>query len=209
MHVTSLPSRRADAGFTLIELLVSITILGLIAFPLANTVIGVMLNMDSSSARMSASHSAQMSTTYFAQDVETVGVRDYTANNAPTKTSILLSGNAGSTCGASGTAALVRFLSDSHDTSTSPATLRSAVVSWAVVSTPGDSQLVRTRCVDGSTLAQITVAHNLSLSPAPTLTCSSTCNASAVPQSVTLAFTVAPPEADPYAVTLIGGRRQT
>jgi prepilin-type N-terminal cleavage/methylation domain-containing protein len=206
MFIKQSRTRQADEGFTLIELLISITILGLIAFPLANTVIGILDNIDSSSARMAGSHSAQISATYFAQDVQTVGIRDYTAANAPTMTSVLRSGDSGPTCGPGGGTALVRFLSDTYDTSV-PAGRHSTVVSWTVVSASGDNQLVRARCIDGSQVAQITIARNLF--GAPTVVCSSTCNGTTIPQTVTLSFTVQPPKAAAYAVSLTGDRRQT
>lgn len=215
MHVIRNPPRATDAGFTLIELLISITILALVMAPLSNAIIGVLKNADATSARLVASHSAQISATYFAQDVQTMGVHDYSAVNAPIKTSVLLSGDAGSTCGPGGTASTVRFLSDTYDNAAPPA-LHSTVVSWALVAAAGDNQLIRTRCIDGSVASQTMVAHYLS--GPPTVACSSSCNAgyssptpAVVPQTVTISFTVAAPKAAPptYAVSLTGDRRQT
>lgn len=196
-----------DRGFTLPEMLIAIVILGIIAVPLSNTLITLFRNMDSSTARMAASSSAQISATYFAQDVETVGKRDYTAPNAPLVGSVLLSGTAGATCGTGGTSALIRFLSDSHTASGSTAPLSSVVVSWALQTVGTDTQLVRTRCVEGAVVSTATVAHYVT--GVPSVSCSSSCSAATVPRSATLSFTVTPPLADAYAVSLTGSRRQS
>ncbi|SDP25426.1 prepilin-type N-terminal cleavage/methylation domain-containing protein [Nakamurella panacisegetis] len=205
--MTARRSAATDDGFTLIELLVSVAILGLILLPVSNAFIGVLRNVDATSARMVASHSAQLSATYFAQDVAGVGVHDYTASGAPMATSVLTSGDAGSTCGDGGTGATVRFLSDAYDNTVSPPALHRAVVSWAVVTVAGDNQMVRSRCVDGSLVSQLTLAQNVVGSPA--VTCSSTCDALPLPQTVRLSFSVAPPSAALYAISLTGDRRQT
>lgn len=208
MHLTRRRRPAGDAGFTLPELLIAVVILAIIAVPLGNAVIGVLRNLDAGTARMTGSVSAQISATYFAQDVETVGRRDYTAPNAPLVPSVLLAGTAGATCGASGTSAVVRFLSDRHDTATTTTTLKDVVVAWSLRTSGTDIQLVRTRCENGTVLSDVTAAHHVS--GAPTVSCSSTCNsASPVPRDATLTFTVTPPSGDPYTVTLNGSRRQS
>ena len=42
--------KRTEHGFTLIELLVSIVIIGIIAIPLGNSAIGILKNVDATSA---------------------------------------------------------------------------------------------------------------------------------------------------------------
>jgi prepilin-type N-terminal cleavage/methylation domain-containing protein len=208
MHLTPLSqprrSARSDSGFTLIELLITIAILGVIAYPLSNAVIGLLKNMDAGNARLTASNSGQMGASYFAQDVETLGAHDYESANAPHKASVLLAGVAGATCGTSGTSAVVRLLSDSHDANSA---VHSVVVSWAVVTSSAGSTLVRTRCVDGVKVAELPIADKLS--GTPTITCSSTCGSTTVPDTVTLTYTVAPAGTTAYTVSLTGVRRQT
>ncbi len=80
-----------DAGFTLVELLLSIVILAIVAAPLTAVVIGFLKNTDTTAARMSESHDAQISSAYFGQDVQSIGARDYsdsTKLDAPLKQSV-------------------------------------------------------------------------------------------------------------------------
>src|SRR5690349_3603139 len=124
--------RANDDGFTLVELLVAIVILAVITMPLAGAVIGVLRNQDATRDRLEVSHDGQLSASYFAQDVATVGLRDYTATpdatgNLAFKPSVQLGAayNAGGvTCGnASTPVAVVRLLSDDWNSSTTPATV--------------------------------------------------------------------------------------
>lgn len=210
--MTRAPAR--DAGFTLIELLLVVVILGLITLPLGNTLLGIIDNTDTTSQRLALSHDAQISTAYFSQDVADVGTRDYTQSSAPSKASIQLNAayNAGPTCGAPGTpAAVVRFLSDDYD-SASPPVLRIDVVAYVVKPVGTERQLHRIRCVGTSTpVSDVVVAHNLAAAGTPTVTCArpTLCTGSAVPQSVTMTFTVTASSAGSYVVTLSGQRRQT
>lgn len=206
--------RRHDGGFTLIELLLVVAILGLITVPLGNVVLGIIENTDATSQRLALSHDAQISTAYFAQDVAGVGMHNYAVSAAPLKASIQLNAayDSGPTCGAAGTPpALVRFLSDDYDSS-SPPVLREEVVAYVVETVGSERQLHRIRCVGNSSpVSDVVVAHNLDLSVTPAVTCAqpSTCTGAAVPQFVTLGFTVTNPAAGSYPVSLSGQRRQT
>jgi prepilin-type N-terminal cleavage/methylation domain-containing protein len=207
------PDRR-EAGFTLVELLVAIVILGIIAVPVANALIGALKNTGATADRLELSHDAQITGAYFAKDVASVGVRDYTATadaagNLPFKPSIQLNAAydaGGSPCGTAATPrALVRFLSDNWDNSGAAAVVTTDVVAYYLTST----ELHRIKCVRSATpQSDVVVAHNVD--PAtPAISCSSTCDAAAVPQHVTLSLTVAKPPSDPYPVTVNGQRRQT
>jgi prepilin-type N-terminal cleavage/methylation domain-containing protein len=206
-------SRRSDAGFTVVELLVVIVILGVIAVPIANVVIGAIRNTDTTSARLAVSHDAQQSAAFFAQDVAAVGLRDYSgqiANGAvPYSPSIQLGAayNAGGqVCGTAATpVSLVRLLSDDWDTTTPAATRRTAIVAYYLAGT----ELHRLRCLDSATpVSDAVVAHNVQPGT-PAVTCSSTCTGAAVPLWVKLTFTAVARNADPYPITLFGQRRQT
>jgi prepilin-type N-terminal cleavage/methylation domain-containing protein len=213
---------RTDAGFTLIELLLVIVLLGVITLPLANAVISVVTNVNSTSDRLTLSHDAQMSTAFFAQDVATVGMRDYTgqvgAGSVPFQPSIQLNAayNAGGqTCGTSATpVAVLRLLSDDWGSGASTVPQTDVVAYYLVVAGTID-ELHRMKCVGSPTpTSDVVIAHDVQ--PAsPAVTCSSTCTSSTLPQWVKLSFTVIAPSTnsnppiDTYPITLNGQRRQT
>lgn len=213
-----------DAGFTLIELLVVVAILGIVAIPLAGTIIGYLRNSDAASARMALSHDAQISAAYVARDVAAVGLRDLTAapgagGTIPFKSSIQLNASydaGGLVCGTSATpAAKIRLLGDDWDTSTSPATRGTRVVAYylapssRLAPTGTVSELHRLLCTGGGATTDVIVAHNVD--PATfSVACDTpaACDGTSVPQSVMFAFSVTLPSADPYPITLTGQRRQ-
>jgi len=199
---------KADNGLTLIEVLVTIVILGIITAALGRAVISYVKYSNATSDRLAQSHDAQVSAAYFAQDVASFGMRDYTANGTPMVSSIQVNAayNAGGkTCGTAATpVALVRFLSDDWDSASSPPVLGTDVVAYYLSGTA----LRRMKCVRSTTAASdVIVAHYVD--PATlSLTCVNGCGAADVPQ-VTLAFTVIKPAVAAYPVTLNGQRRQT
>ena len=205
-------SRRSDAGFTLIELLVVIVILGVVAAPIANAVIVSIRNTDATSARLAVSHDAQQSAAFFAQDVATTGLRDYSgqiANGAvPFSPSVQLNAAydaGGQVCGTAATpVSVLRLLSDDWDTSTPAATRRTAVVAYYLAGT----ELHRLRCLDSAPVSDSVVAHNVDPGT-PAVSCSSACTDKAVPLWVKFTFTAVAQNADPYPITLFGQRRQT
>jgi prepilin-type N-terminal cleavage/methylation domain-containing protein len=213
-----LPHRtdRTDAGYTLIELLVVAVILAVIALPLGNAVIVYFRNSDATSDQLALSHDAQISAAYVARDVAAVGLRDTTATGAggtiPFKASIQLDAayNAGGfSCGSATTpTAKIRLLSDDWDSTTTPATLRTQIVAYYLTASGSVSSLHRLRCAGGAS-TDVVIAHNVD--PATfTVTCASptSCDTTAVPQTVTLAFSVTRPSAAPYPISLTGHRRQ-
>ena len=207
--LTGKPAR--DAGFTLIELLLVIVILGVIVLPLSDAVIGVLRNESATRNRMMLSHDAQISTTFFAQDVAAMGARDYSGQVAngtvPFVPSVELNApynNNGHVCGTSATPiALVRLLSDDWDATATPPAQHTDVVAYYLLG----SDLHRLKCTASAT-TDFVVTHDVDPTT-PAVTCSSTCTSATVPQTVTLAFTVTAPQATPYHVTLTGQRRQT
>jgi prepilin-type N-terminal cleavage/methylation domain-containing protein len=209
--------RVVDSGFTLIELLITVAILAVIAVPVGNLIISMVRNERATSDRVALSHAAQISAAYFAHDVASVGVRDYTAattnGNLPFKTSIQLNAayNAGGVvCGTAATPpAIVRFLSDEWNTSTPTPTVSTAVVAYYVQ----DTELRRLEC-GPSPRPEAVLAHHVD----PTtlaLSCSSTCTATdasghaILPQQVRLSFAVTKPSVGAYQINLNGQRRQT
>jgi prepilin-type N-terminal cleavage/methylation domain-containing protein len=211
MHLTP---RRDDAGFTLVELLMAIVILGVISVPLAGLIIAGLRQSATAEARLQLSHDSQISATYFGQDVATVGIRDYAAAHGLTgvafKPSIQLDAAfdaGGHVCGTAATpTAKIRLLSEHWDNSAPTPTSGVDVVAYYLVPMGAVSELHRIKCA--GTTADIIVAHYVDPSTL-TVDCGGACDTAAVPQRVTLRFTVTTPKADPYEISLNGQRRQT
>ncbi|WP_030436755.1 prepilin-type N-terminal cleavage/methylation domain-containing protein [Actinoplanes subtropicus] len=210
-------SERDDAGFTLIELLLVVVITTAIVVPLAESLILYFKNTDATSARMTLSNDAQIGAAYLARDVAGLGLRDYTTTGAggtiPFKSSIQVDAAydaGGQVCGTSATpTAKIRLLGDDWDTTTSPATRTTRIVAYYLATVGTVNELHRLVCT-GSTTTDIVLTHDIDPSSPFVVSCSgpTTCNGTAVPQTVTLAFTVTTPGADPYPITLTGHRRQ-
>ena len=186
-----------DAGFTLIELLMSIVILGIISFPLASIVISYFHNTNATVARLAESHDAQITASYWAQDVASIGTHDWTQNlypfpltqsvqcvENPTGTCTSSPGvafNAGLyTCG-SGTPrnALVVFAWDDFSggstTPTPPPQIRVAyVLETATVLGLPQTQLHRVVCTAASSTptSDVVLAHYVNSASLPVVNCS-------------------------------------
>ncbi|HVK26257.1 MAG TPA: prepilin-type N-terminal cleavage/methylation domain-containing protein [Actinokineospora sp.] len=201
---------RDEAGFTLVELLMAIVILSVITIPLTSLIISGMRNTTTSSSRMELSHDAQISSTYFGHDVATVGIRDYAAaqgaGGVGFKASIQLDAayNAGGyTCGTATTpVARLRLLSDRWDNTGASPTMSVDVVAYYLAGT----ELHRIKCAGSVT--DIVVAHYVTPGSLA-VNCGGACDTAAVPQQVTLSFTVTKPNATTYSISLNGQRRQT
>jgi type II secretory pathway component PulJ len=200
---------------TLIEVLIVVTILGIIVAPLTGGIVAFLRNTDATTNRMAESHDAQITAAYFAQDVQSVGVRDWTAAPYPTKQSIELNVAAAGglyPCG-TGSNALVRFAWD--DPAVGPSSVRR--VSYVVQLASSERQLHRVACDGaGAVTSDVIVAHNVDAVTAPVITCKTAagttqaCDTATLPASVTLTLTLqTPANSSPYTVALVGQRRQT
>jgi prepilin-type N-terminal cleavage/methylation domain-containing protein len=206
---------RDTSGFTLVELLITMVVLGIIVGPLAGAMIVYLRNTGAVAQRLGESHDAQIAAAYFAQDVQSVGVRDWTAYPYPLKQSV--ERNVAATgglypCGAAGTpTALLRL---AWDDPTSATDRRTVVVSYVQQTVDGEQQLRRITCAGSAAPDVVVLVHNVDTATAVSVTCSTTCEGTAtvpVPATITLAFGVKDP-ADTGAalsVTLTGQRRQT
>jgi prepilin-type N-terminal cleavage/methylation domain-containing protein len=205
--------RRDDRGVTLIEVLVAISILTVIMVPLGNALISFFRNTDATSGRLSESHDAQIAAAYFAQDVQSLGRRDWGATGFALQQSIEV--NVGSADGpypcAPGTPnAAIRFLWDD--------TIAGVVrVSYVVQTVGTERQLRRITCIGSSAISSdLVLAHNLDPGAAvgPPV-CSTSCDGGvgvpAVPQWVKLTLTLKSPATTGagLTVTLVGQRRQS
>jgi prepilin-type N-terminal cleavage/methylation domain-containing protein len=209
------PWRRRDDGVTLVELLVTIAVLTIIIGPLTGALIVYLRNTDDVGRRLSESHDAQISAAYFAQDVQSIGVRDWTKPGFPLKQSIELdvaSGAGLNPCGDAGTPdAVVRFAWDDPQTASgAPQVVR---VAYVVQTVGAERQLRRITCA-GSSTTTLVLAHDLDPGPARPVevTCSTTCTAApAVPLSVTMTVSIKDPTSTgpALAIVLTGQRRQT
>jgi prepilin-type N-terminal cleavage/methylation domain-containing protein len=199
-------------GLTLIEVLVAIVVLGIIILPLGNAMIGFIRLSDQTTQHMTESHDAQIAAAYLAQDVQSLGVRDWAAYPYPYRQSVELNvaGTAGLyPCGDAGSQAVLRLAWDDPDTvSGPPRVIRAAYV----VSTVGSERhLDRLLCAGSATAVSDTViAHDLDPTM-PTVTCSTSCVATPVPATVSLSIAVRDPRdgGPAYTVVLTGQRRQT
>jgi prepilin-type N-terminal cleavage/methylation domain-containing protein len=201
-----------DRGLTLIELLVVIAILGIIVVPLANALINYFVHMNDTTDRLSVSRDSQIAATQFAQDVASMGRRDWATTDFPPLPSLYTGASGGVPCSISGQTVVVRLVSDLPQAAQGSAGVRSV----AYVLVPGSGGLQRLHrivCNSGSAapIADLVVAYNVDPANPPSLTCPTTaCTDGSVPQSVKLVLhLISPSTHDPLLVTLYGQRRQT
>ena len=204
---------RDDRGFTLVELLIAIVILAVIIVPLGNGLVAFFRNTDNTTGTLSESHDLQIAAAYFAQDVQSVGVRNWTFPFALTQS--VETGVAGGSgtypCGTDPALNLVIRLAwdDPTDAIHTPVKIR---VSYVVRTVGGELQLHRLLCGNGTaavTSDQILVHDLVTATPlCPTTTAQ--CTAPAVPEQMNLKLTIKNgATSGPLTVTLEGQRRQS
>jgi prepilin-type N-terminal cleavage/methylation domain-containing protein len=196
---------RDDRGLTLIEVLVAVTILSIIIVPLSDAMIGFVRNTDATTRRMIETHDLQIATAYFAQDIQSLGVRDWSSPTFALQQSI---DNPSYPCTGAGTSVISLAWDDLASVSAPPTVVR---VSYVVRDVGGEHQLRRLLCRGSATVeSDIVVVHNLVGSPARACTSPTTCTSASVPQRVTLTVTVKhPANTTSITLTLTGQRRQT
>lgn len=212
---------RDDRGLTLPEMLIAITILGIIIGPLTAAFIVYVRNADSTIARMSESHDVQIASAYFAEDVQSAGVRASASPYNPAA-SIFTTWTVSVACDGRRvingtpvpTTPIVRF---QWDDPLSPAVR--VQVSYVVANDPGGERQFRRITCRGNPLSlssEIVVAHNLDKNrtalQAAQVICAPNpvCNVTPVPRSVALTLWVRhPASGGAFSVTLTGQRRQS
>jgi prepilin-type N-terminal cleavage/methylation domain-containing protein len=207
---------RDDRGFTLIEMLVAVTLLGIIIVPLSMAMIVFFKNSSATTDRMAESHDVQIASAYFAQDVQSVGARDWTSSTLATMQSIDVSPFPGSfPCGSGGTE-LVRFRWDNPSVTPGVPPTDTRVTYVAQGGTGGtERQLHRRACVGATLTSDVVLVHNLDTTD-PTVTCADAagttqaCGSNPAPAKVTLTLRIrAPRNTDVLTMALVGQRRQT
>lgn len=210
--------KRDDRGVTLVEVLMAIVILSIIAAPLATGLWVFFRNSDETTRRLSDSHDAQLLANYFSQDVQSLGLRDWSAAGFPFRKSVEvnLNWNAGDLrCGGSTfSKAMIRL---SWDVVTSGGAATSQVIVAYMVKTSGtEKQLHRLVCVDDDVPdSDLIVVHNLDAAatlPVPTCNPSPCSAAPGIPQTITwTAVPIRSPgsQSGALVVTVSGQRRQT
>src|SRR4029077_18744192 len=119
--------------------------LAIIIVPLTDALIGFVRNTDATTRRMNESHDIQLASTYFARDIQNLGVRDW---NTPTPT-MALKQSIGSAfqCTGSGTAVFSLAYDDPTSVSGMPVVIR---VTYLVRDVNGEHQLRRVQCRSSS-----------------------------------------------------------
>jgi hypothetical protein len=204
-----------DAGMTLTETLITIIIMSVIILPLTNAAIDLIRVTDDTQKRLDESHDQQIPAAFFAQDVQSLGVHNWSAYPYPLEQSVEL--NAPSTSGlypcgdATVPNAVVRLAWDDPTASSgNPQVDRVAYVVEA--GDDGESQLHRLVCVGSATVtADTTLVHYLAASNPVSVNCSPGVCTDVVPQAVTMTLAIHETgNPDPTTiVTLSGVRRQT
>jgi prepilin-type N-terminal cleavage/methylation domain-containing protein len=205
--------RSDDRGLTLPELLVALAILAIIIIPLGDALIGFVRNTDATTRRMNESHDIQLASTYFARDIQKLGIHDW---SSPTLALLRSIGNPSYPCTGSGTAVLSLAWDDPTSISGAPTVIR---VTYLVRDVGGEHQLRRLLCRGSATVeSDVVVVHNLVGTPAapvcataigtPTSCAGAGVN---VPQRVSLTVDIRDPggSGTPTSLTLTGQRGQS
>ncbi len=138
--------RHDERGVTLPEVLVAVTILAIIIMPLSDAMIGFVRNTDATTRRMIESHDMQIATAYFAQDIQNLGVRDWSSPTLALQQSI---DNPSYPCtGAGGTSVISLAWDDPTSVSGPPTVIR---VNYLVRDVGGEHQLRRLLCRGSAT----------------------------------------------------------
>jgi prepilin-type N-terminal cleavage/methylation domain-containing protein len=203
------PAKR-DGGFTLVELLVTVVILGVITIPLANLIIEYFLTTAKTQARLHESHDSQTTAAFFSQDIASIGVRDQTTQNLQQSVWTTSIGSAPLAC----SAGITPFLALAWDEFNPAGTKTTIVVEYGTrtqnVGGQSQTQLIRLHC-SGSATPDSTAVLAHDLTAVPTVACSTNCNGTTPPSTVTMNMSIrdADNSGPAYNIGVSGQRRQT
>ncbi|HSX66083.1 prepilin-type N-terminal cleavage/methylation domain-containing protein [Nocardioides sp.] len=207
------PGRGRDEGFTLIELVMSVSILGIIIVPLTGVVIEYFLVDADTRARLSESTDQQFISTYWQQDVSSLGKRSFApgaTDPVPSATSVEFGPVTG--CGSSAGTVVVRFSWTEFEVGASDPALAWSSVAHEAAYVKSGTELSRVRCRGGVEESPLRMAHNLD--GAPVVACDpDPCPTGAtLPRSISMTFTVRDVATSTssigYTTTVTADRRQ-
>ena len=204
-----------DDGFTLIELVMSVAILGIVSAALLGIVFQYAKTTSDTSARLNESTDQQFISTYWQNDVSSLGRRSLALASATFSTdqSVFVGSAGPGGCGSAVGSVAVAFAWNEFDVGVAAPgdPWGSNPQQVAYVTVPNGSRLLlqRVRCKNGVAGTPLTVAHNLNA--APTISCDASCGSTTLPNRVSMRFTVkdAKNAASPgYTTTVSADRRQ-
>ena len=171
---------RGDDGFTLIEMVMSVAILGIISAALLGVMLQYLKTASDTSARLNESTDQQFISTYWQDDVSSLGRQSLAPPASFTPSQSVFVGSAGpGGCGSSVGSVVVAFAwnefevnatNPDHAWDTTP-----QEVAYVIVPSGRPHVLQRVRCENGVARAPQTVAHSL-VTP-PTISCNTSCGA--------------------------------
>jgi len=211
---------RSDEGFTLIEMVISVAILGIVSAALFGIVLQYAKTTGDTAARLTESTDQQFISTYWQDDVSSLGRRTFNATTGTfgTDQSVFVGGGGPGNCGISVGSVAVTLAWNEFAVGVAPAadpwvttTHQIAYVTVPVTVPSGTWPLLkRVRCKNGAMVGlPVTVARNLT--GTPTISCDTTCGATTLPNRVSMTFTVRDkdhPTSQGYTTTVSADRRQ-
>jgi prepilin-type N-terminal cleavage/methylation domain-containing protein len=205
---------RNDDGFTLIEMVITVSILGIISVALCGVMFQYFKSTTDTSARLNESTDEQFISTYWQNDVSSLGRRSFssTTNTFVVDQSVFVGAAGPGGCGSSVGSVVVAFgwnEFETDPTAPDPWSTKSQGVAYVTVPNGGRLTLQRVRCTGATAGAPTTVAHNLTATP--TISCDTSCTAATPPNRVSMTFTVKDAKAagsPGYTTTVSADRRQ-
>ncbi len=204
---------RGDDGFTLIEMVMSVAILGIVSAALLGVMLQYLKTTSDTSARLNESTDQQFISTYWQDDVSSLGRQALAPPASFTVSQSVFVGSAGpGGCGSSVGSVVVAFAwhefevnatNPDHAWNTTPQEVAYVIPSGR------PHVLQRLRCASGVARAPQTVAHNLETPP--TISCNTSCGATPLPNRVSMTFSVKDADhqnSQGYTTTVSADRRQ-
>lgn len=203
-----------DDGFTLIEMVITVAILGIVSVALCGVMFQYFRSTTDTSARLNESTDEQFISTYWQNDVSSLGRRSFSSvtNTFVVDQSVFVGAAGPGGCGSAVGSVVVAFgwnEFETDPTAPDPWSTKAQSVAYVTVPNAGRLTLQRVRCNGAAVGAPTTVAHNLTGTPA--ISCDTSCTAATPPNRVSMTFTVKDaktPSSPGYTTTVSADRRQ-